>query len=173
MLCEYFKANKIAEFDKMTEFDEIIGHVLDSEGGYVWDEDDPGGETNLGISKKAYPNEDIKGMTRERAIYLYKRDYWDKSKAEMLKPELRYIHFDTAVNMGVFGANKILQRCGKVDDDGIFGAKTFEASKSVTLDMYASERLEHYDKLINRNPKLEKFRRGWYNRVNKIVKLVK
>lgn len=36
-------------------FEIIIGH----EGGYVNDPRDPGGETRYGISKRAYPNEDI------------------------------------------------------------------------------------------------------------------
>ena len=50
-----------------TEFDEIIEVVLKHEGGYVNDPDDPGGETKYGISKKAYPDEDIKELTIERA----------------------------------------------------------------------------------------------------------
>ena len=44
---------------KSMTFDEIIDNVLESEGGYVNDKDDAGGETNMGISKKAYPDLDI------------------------------------------------------------------------------------------------------------------
>ena len=40
-------------------FDEIIEQVLEHEGGYVDDPTDSGGETKYGISKKAYPDEDI------------------------------------------------------------------------------------------------------------------
>ncbi|MBI5843910.1 MAG: hypothetical protein HZB23_04475 [Deltaproteobacteria bacterium] len=45
------------------------------EGGYVNDPADPGGETRFGISRRAYPNEDIKALTRERAAEIYYRDY--------------------------------------------------------------------------------------------------
>uniref|UniRef100_UPI0039E582BF glycosyl hydrolase 108 family protein n=1 Tax=Klebsiella pneumoniae TaxID=573 RepID=UPI0039E582BF len=59
-------------------FDDLIGRVLGHEGGYVNDPRDPGGETQFGISKRAYPNVDIKGLTRETAISIYKRDFWDR-----------------------------------------------------------------------------------------------
>ena len=58
--------------------------VLKSEGGYVNDPHDPGGETNFGISKRAYPSVDIKHLTKEGAIAIYKKDYWDKIKGDDL-----------------------------------------------------------------------------------------
>jgi len=42
-------------------FERAVTHVLLHEGGYSNDPNDPGGETQYGISKRAYPNEDIKG----------------------------------------------------------------------------------------------------------------
>ena len=48
-------------------FYEIIEGVIEKEGGYVNDPDDPGGETKYGISKKAFPKEDIKNLTIVRA----------------------------------------------------------------------------------------------------------
>ena len=45
----------------MAEFSLAIPIVLENEGGYVDDPNDPGGETNFGISKRSYPNVDIKG----------------------------------------------------------------------------------------------------------------
>tara|TARA_Y100001951_G_C11296045_1_gene275706 strand:+ start:4160 stop:4333 length:174 start_codon:yes stop_codon:yes gene_type:complete len=50
-----------------SNFDASLEHVLLFEGGYVNDPRDPGGETRFGISKRSYPREDIRGMTRERA----------------------------------------------------------------------------------------------------------
>ena len=50
-----------------SNFDAAMAEVFSHEGGYVNDPRDPGGETNMGISKRSYPNEDIRGMTRERA----------------------------------------------------------------------------------------------------------
>ena len=56
-------------------FPNCLAIVLKHEGGYVNDPHDPGGETNFGISKRAYPAENIKGMTKARAAEIYRRDY--------------------------------------------------------------------------------------------------
>jgi lysozyme family protein len=81
----------------------------DIEGGYVNDPKDPGGETNFGISKRAYPNLDIKALTPETVAPIYKRDYWDKIAADNLPSPLNWIAFDCAVNQGV-GEAAILMR---------------------------------------------------------------
>jgi len=61
--------------------------------------DDPGGETNMGISKRQYPNEDIKNLTVERAKQLYYKDYWLKFGCEKLRWPMNLLLFDTSVNM--------------------------------------------------------------------------
>ena len=73
-------------------FEKLIGH----EGGYVNDARDPGGETKYGISKRAYPDEDIAGLTLERAKQIYRRDYWDAVQAEYLPDAVRFDLFDAA-----------------------------------------------------------------------------
>ena len=47
----------------MSDFDRAFDLLMDSEGGYSDDPLDPGGETNFGISKRAYPKEDIRFLT--------------------------------------------------------------------------------------------------------------
>ena len=73
--------------------------ILKEEGGYVNDPDDPGGETNMGISRRQYPNEDIKGMTTIRATELYRHDYWLKYGCDKLHWPMNLYVFDAAVNM--------------------------------------------------------------------------
>ncbi len=85
----------------ITTFNEAIERVLKHEGGYVNDPTDKGGETNYGISKRAYPDLDIKNLTKEDAKKIYYQDYWLKSYADQLPIDVRYIHFDTAINMGL------------------------------------------------------------------------
>ena len=51
----------------------IIEKVLKHEGGYVNDPTDLGGETNFGITKRFYPDVDIKNLTKEQAVEIYKR----------------------------------------------------------------------------------------------------
>jgi len=71
------------------------------EGGYVNDKTDRGGETNYGISKRAYPNLDIRSLTPELAGTIYKNDYWTPAGCDLLPPDMALIVFDTAVNCGV------------------------------------------------------------------------
>ena len=73
---------------QLTTFNEIIEVVLEHEGGYVNDPTDLGGETNFGITKRFYPDVDIKNLTKEGAKEIYKRDYWDKNRIEEVPQEL-------------------------------------------------------------------------------------
>ncbi len=68
----------------MSQFDKLIDRVLSHEGGYSNDPQDPGGETQWGISKRAHPDVNIKALTRAQAIDIYRADYWDKIKGDQL-----------------------------------------------------------------------------------------
>lgn len=81
-------------------FDAAFAIVVGIEAGYVNDPRDPGGETKYGISKRAYPNEDIKNLTIERAKFLYLRDYWTNLGLDKLSWEMALIEFDAAINQG-------------------------------------------------------------------------
>lgn len=77
-----------------------VNRVLAHEGGYVYHPDDPGGETNFGISKRAYPNLDIKTLTRSDAIAIYYADYWVPLGCHRLPRALAFQVFDAGVNHG-------------------------------------------------------------------------
>ena len=154
----------------LTTFDEIIEQVLEHEGGYVDDPTDSGGETKYGISKKAYPNEDIKGLTVERAKELYKRDYWDRFKVDNLPDRIRHIYFDMCVNMGGGRATKILQEaCNsknsyKIDVDGGIGKDTIKASANLEDFRLRAYRVMFYAELVMKKPEQERFWVGWFKR---------
>ena len=153
----------------LVEFKEVIEAVLHHEGGYVNDPKDPGGETKYGVSKKAYPDLDIKNLTLDDAVDIYKRDYWDKAKVEELKPDLRHIYFDMVVNMGRSRAVKVLQQTANskgrtLKVDGGLGPKTIEALKDVELKRARCYRVKYYCDLVSRKPDLEKFLYGWFRR---------
>lgn len=57
---------------------QAIARVLQEEDGYVYNPIDKGGETNYGISKRWYPNLDIKNLTVTQASKIYYQDYWLK-----------------------------------------------------------------------------------------------
>ena len=153
----------------LTHFDEIIERVLEHEGKYVWDKDDLGGETNFGITKRFYPDVDIKNLTKEDAKQIYYKDYWKKNKCDKMPDQLKYIYFDMCVNMGKRTAVKILQRAsvnkGKnIDVDGGLGKMTLEAVKNVELERVRAFRVKYYADLVNTKPEQEKFYYGWFKR---------
>ena len=139
----------------LTEFDDIIEVVLEHEGGYVNDPDDPGGETNFGVAKRSHPDVDIANLTKDGAKEIYKEVYWDKNKVESLSADLRHIYFDMCVNQGRGAGLKV---------DGGMGPMTIAAMDGVELDRVRAYRVKYYADLVTRKPDLEKFYFGWYRR---------
>ena len=152
----------------MTDFDKAMEFVFRWEGGYVNDPQDPGGETNHGISKKAYPNVDITNLTKEAAKEIYRRDYWIKGKCDRMDWPLNIVQMDCAVNAGIPQASKFLQRALGVDDDGRIGPVTLSAIRDYDADVLAvlaiAEREHFYRILAQKKPQLSKFLNGWLNR---------
>lgn len=112
-------------------FDQSFLILLGHEGGYTPGVNDPGGETNFGISKRAYPKEDIKGMTAERAKAIYFRDYWTVAGCESVPDAIKFDLFDAAVNSGPTQAVKFLQKAVSVVPDGMLGPTTLQACQSM------------------------------------------
>jgi len=157
----------------MKNFDEIIEQVLEHEGGYVNDPKDLGGETKYGITKRFYPDVDIKNLTIEQAKEIYKKDYWDKNRVESLPQNLWHIYFDMCVNMGKRTAVKVLQRAAvnkgrNIDVDGGLGPMTIGALKGVELDRVRAFRVKYYVDLITARPEQEKFFLGWFRRATEV-----
>lgn len=142
-------------------FEQAVNYVLTSEGGYVNNPNDAGGETKYGISKRAFPGEDIKNLTVARAKFLYKTHYWDLVRADELPSKLRYTVFDFAVNAGVPTAIKTLQRAGGSKRDGIIGKNTIASAQKVTPDLFAEMRIRHYTGIVKAKPKQIEFLDGW------------
>ena len=140
-------------------FDRLIGH----EGGYVNDLQDPGGETNWGVTKRtAQANGytgNMKTMTRQQAYEIYRRAFWLRYNCEQMPDAVAYQFFDAAVNHGFGNASRMLQRAVGVLDDGIIGKYSLEAINrnpiSDTLMVLNGERLKNFDR----------FGKGWVNRV--------
>lgn len=108
-------------------FDDAVALVLGHEGGYVDHPSDPGGKTKYGISQRAYPHLDIARLTVDDAIAIYRRDYWDRMRMDVLPDVVRADLFDTAVNSGPGTAARLLQRAVGVAEDGVIGAVTLAA----------------------------------------------
>jgi lysozyme family protein len=156
------------------KFLKAFEYLLKHEDGYVNDKADPGGETNSGISKRSYPNLDIKNLTLEQAKEIYFRDFWAKCKCEDIEDEnIATKFFDLAVHTGIPQAVKLIQRALRaagisVTEDGIIGAITLSAiNKADSTDLLAalkSEAAGYYRLIANLNPSQKKFIEGWLNR---------
>lgn len=152
----------------MKNFERAVKVILKHEGGYVNHPNDPGGETNFGISKRSFPNEDIKNLTVERATEIYHEHFWKPLKLHLLSSEYLALHiFDHAVNAGGKTAVKMLQGIVETDQDGMLGPITAKAANcnAETGEKYVSNRIKFYRELTVKNPKLKVFLRGWMNRV--------
>lgn len=163
------KIQEEKEQEMIIHFNTVIDEVFKHEGGYVNDPADPGGETNLGISKRYFPNEDIKGMTVQRARQIYNDVFWRGNNIDALPHHLRYIVFDAAINMGSRTAILMLQKLVGVAQDGIIGNITAKAASRLPIQVYANARKNRYNLIIARNNKLAKFRKGWFKRVDDVV----
>lgn len=150
-------------------FEEAVEHVLSSEGGYSNHPDDAGLETQWGISKRAYPNLNIRALTRDQAKEIYRRDYWNAASCNELPESIRLVHFDCAVNAGLGAAAKMLQEALKVTVDGVIGPKTLAAAG--TADQYELRedylwlRARHYARISRGSPSQQKFLPGWILRL--------
>lgn len=146
-------------------FDDAFNRLMVSEGGYVNNPADPGGETKYGISKRSYPNEDIKNMTPERAKVLFRRDFWDRVNADKLYDGVAYQLADFAYNSGPETAVRYFQRAIGVADDGHWGphsqAVADATSESDMIMLLNAERLDFMTRLKN----WADASRGWARRI--------
>ena len=159
------------------KFIEALGFLLAREGGYVSHPDDPGGETNLGISQRSYPRENIRGMTRERAAILYHRDYWLPNRCEEMPRWIALPLFDFAVNAPARSARIALQRVVGAGPDGVLGPKSMGAigeavnrhGERVVGLRFIDARLQRYIGRVRRGRSSPKFLLGWTRRLHHLI----
>ena len=149
------------------DFNEAFTRLIGHEGGYTNNPSDPGGETKFGISRRAYPGEDIAGMTLERAKEIYARDYWGPAGCDVVRGGMKFDLFDAAVNSGVKAAVKLLQRAVGETEDGVLGPRTLQAAQSMPPDRLRAVFNGHRLALLADLPTWPAFSRGWARRIAK------
>lgn len=150
------------------EFTEALQHVLKHEGGYIDHPDDPGGETNFGITvavarENGYLG-DMRTIPMSVVESIYKRKYWDKVRADEMPESVRFALFDYAVNSGPGAAIRALQRVLGVADDGVIGPMTLSAAQAQSAGLGA--RLNGYRLKFMTDLKIwPTFGKGWARRI--------
>lgn len=157
-------------------FDAALKAILHHEGGFVNHPADPGGMTNLGVTKKVWEEwvghevdeKAMRALTPELVGPMYKAKYWDKVKGDDLPEGVDYAVFDAAVNSGPGRAAKWLQSCVGVEPDGGIGPKTLAAVAAFDpkelVEDYAKRRLSFLMDL----PHWGTFGKGWGRRVAEV-----
>ena len=155
-------------------YDKCLELILHHEGGYVNHTKDPGGETNLGVTKRVYEEwggtKDMVDLTVEDVAPIYEKNYWGRVKGDDLPSGLDLCVFDFAVNAGPSRAAKYLQSIIGTTVDGGIGPNTLKAVYNYVeevglqgmIEEYQSGRISYYEQLST----FETFGRGWIRRVN-------
>ncbi len=154
----------------MSGFDAALDLILDLEGGERITDDpaDPGGLTRWGISARAYPDLDIRHLSRDDAAEIYRRDYWQPLGCDDYPYATALMVFDAAVNQGPGAAARMAQSVAGVTVDGIIGPKSRAAIAAAHPVAFAASmavgRLDRY-----RHARAAgRFFRGWAARVVRV-----
>jgi lysozyme family protein len=157
----------------LSNFPTALALVLKSEGGFVNHRNDPGGMTNLGVTRNVWKEwvkhdvdeAEMRALTPELVTPLYKARYWDACKCDDLPRGVDYAVFDSAVNMGSGRAAKLLQTALGVTADGAIGRATIAAATAADpvelLEAFSLGKEAFYQSL----PTFATFGKGWLNRV--------
>ena len=160
-------------------YDKCLETILHHEGGYVNHPKDPGGETNLGVTKKVYQEhggtKDMKDLLVEDVAPIYKKGYWDKMKCDDIPSGLDLCLFDFGVNAGPGRAAKFLQSMIGTTVDGGIGPNTLakleeyirENGEHEAVNKYQEMRQKYYEQLST----FDTFGKGWTRRVEETTKL--
>jgi lysozyme family protein len=162
----------------MKTFDHCLKIVLKHEGGFVNHPQDPGGATNLGITKATYERwvkrtvsvEDIKALTIKDVEPIYRKQYWDRMSCDQLPVGIDLIVFDFGVNAGPSRAVRFLQKIVKAKEDGVLGPRTISAALNihnpvVAIMEFKTLRLDYYRRLST----FPVFGKGWSRRTEEVT----
>ena len=153
-------------------FDKCMEMLLHHEGGFVNHPSDPGGMTNLGVTKKTWDDfygddideEPIKNITVDDIKPIYKTNYWDRCRCGDLPSGVDWAVFDWAVNSWPGRAAKALQRAVGAYEDGAVGPQTLMAVSASQPHEITNRIAVHRDSYYRSPGHFDKFGKGWIRR---------
>ncbi|MEO0751074.1 MAG: holin-associated N-acetylmuramidase [Pseudomonadota bacterium] len=160
---------------------DIAKAIIDREGGFVNDPDDPGGATNFGVTIHTMRRlgldldkdgdvdiRDVEVLTREQAEAIFVNHYYAAPGIAHLPEAMQATVFDMYVNSGR-NAVKILQRLmcqmgQTITVDGVIGPQTAEAARTAfhaapdhLVDAYGIARRNYYFQVADQRPASRKY----------------
>jgi lysozyme family protein len=167
----------------MPSVEAIAKAIVDREGGFVNDPDDPGGATKFGVTIGTMRRlgidltgdgqvsvADVRRLTREKAVEIYVEHYFRRPRIDQLPEPVQPSVFDMYVNAGG-NAVKILQRLliemgHDLEADGAIGPQTIraaavaqDAAPGLLADAYGIARRNYYYALGDERPASRKYAR--------------
>ncbi len=180
----------------MPNIEQMIDDLMNREGGYVNDKDDPGGATKYGITihtlraarGRKCTIQDIKALTKAEAKTIYIWHYYQKPRIDELPEALQASVFDMYVNSGRRAIRILQDLLSEFDEpvrvDGILGRQSlgaaeraFQKSGLYLVDAYGVERRNYYFRLADNRPASRKYARtraggkgGWIKRAEEFMR---
>jgi lysozyme family protein len=165
-------------------YQKCLEAILHHEGGYVNHPKDPGGETNLGMTKRVYEEwckandlyqKDMKDLIIEDVAPIYRKNYWDRVKGDRLPNGLDLCVFDFGVNAGTGRGAKFLQAIVGAGQDGAIGPGTLgKVEEYLNINSVEEAIMEYQHRRQNYYQSLKTFGtfgRGWTRRVNETTEM--
>lgn len=153
-------------------FDKCMSMLLSHEGGYVNHPSDPGGMTNLGVTKRTYDEyhgtdvteDEMRALTKADVEPIYRRNYWNRCRCQDLPSGVDWAVFDFAVNAGTGRAAKALQQAVEVEQDGSIGPLTLMKVKIVPVENIINRTAVYREQFYRSLKTFDTFGRGWLRR---------
>lgn len=154
-----------------------LADVLDHEGGWSNDPQDPGGATMKGITQREYdswrsrqglPFQSVRLIGPDDLAAIYRSDYWNACSCDQLPGGVDYATFDFCVNSGAHRAAQCLQQAAAVDADGRIGPATIAACQAADTSTLISALCSERHAYLERLKTFGHFGHGWTARVDEV-----
>lgn len=157
-------------------FEVCFPHILKEEGGFVNHPRDPGGMTNLGVTKAVYEayighpvdEKTMRSLTPDMVKPIYKTRYWDACRCDDLPSGVDYAVMDLGVNSGPSRAIKFLQEVVGAKVDGVLGPLTLDAVKKQMPTTTVLALCDRRRDFIRSLGTYSTFGKGWEARINRV-----
>jgi lysozyme family protein len=164
-----------------SNFERVMKEIFHHEGGYVDHPADPGGATNMGITfavlqswrGKPITKQDVKDMTQDEAMDIYRENYWNPTKCPQLPDGVDLVMMDGSVNSGIGRAPKWIQLAVGAEPDGKIGPKTLAAINAADPVKIIDAALDARLAFLKRLKHWDVFGKGWSRRVESVRKVAK